>query len=195
MACVIVLGCYRSGTSAVAGVLQKLGVNMGFMFDSPTSNNIHGYYEDIEFKNFHTKFDAGDLDVNPQLLDNYASLIKRREQESDLWGIKDPLLCTNLSRFVYNLQTNHKLIVCHRPINEIGKSMAIALKESDLKRYMPLANFYVGKMHEQIKNYKGDILQMHHHDMLSNPVFQVQRIANFTGLQVTQEAISHIEAK
>ena len=50
MSCVIVLGCYRSGTSAVAGILHHLGVMMGKEFDKPAKSNPTGYYEDLEFK-------------------------------------------------------------------------------------------------------------------------------------------------
>lgn len=192
MTCVAVLGCYRSGTSAIAGVLHHLGVFMGEKFDPPSANNTSGYWEDIDFKSYHTKFDAGELDDNPALMNEYVDLIKLREKEHKLWGLKDPLLCTNLFRFISNLKTDHKLIVCHRPVADIAKSLAIGLKEENLKRFEPLAQFYVDQMHQQLLNYRGQVLEMEHRNTLANPEFHVQRIANFVGLPVTQEALFHI---
>ena len=192
MTCIAVLGCYRSGTSAIAGVLHHLGVFMGDVFDPPSTNNMTGYFEDVEFKSFHTKFDAGELDENPSIMNDYVDLIKKREYEKELWGLKDPLLCTNLSRFVSNLKTDHKLIVCHRKTEDIAESMAKGLREPNSQRFQPLAQFYVDKMIEQMLNYRGPILEMEHDQTLANPEFHINRIASFVGLSVTQEALFHI---
>lgn len=192
MTCIAVLGCYRSGTSAIAGILHHLGVFMGDVFDPPSSNNSTGYFEDIEFKSFHTKFDGGELDGNPSLMNDYVDLIKKRESEKKLWGLKDPLLCTNLFRLISNLKTDHKLIVCHRKTEDIAKSMAKGLKEPNLQRFQPLAQFYVDKMLEQMLNYRGTILEMDHDQTLGNPEFHINRIASFVGLPVSQEALFHI---
>lgn len=192
MSCIIVLGCFRSGTSAVAGVLHHLGVFMGEKFDPPNSNNVNGYYEDVELKSLHAKFDDGELDSNPKLMEEYVNLIRKRESEHKVWGLKDPLLCTNLQRFVSVLKTDHKLIVCRRSVSEIALSMSKALKEENLFRYKPLAEFYVRQMNEQISYYKGSILEMDHNETLANPHFHVQKISDFVGLPVTPEALSHV---
>jgi hypothetical protein len=191
MSCVIVLGCYRSGTSAAAGVLHYLGVFMGENFDLPNENNVKGYYEDIEFKNFHKKFDSGELDKNPSLMDSYSELIKSRESLNKIWGLKDPLLCTNLSNFTRNLNTDHKMIVCRRPIEEIYKSLAISFKENKMERFKPLVEFYVERMNFQIYNYNGKILEINYEE-ISNPINYVEKIANFVNLPVNKESLSHV---
>lgn len=189
MSCIIVLGCYRSGTSAVAGVLHHLGVFIGEFFDSPSPNNEKGYFEDIEFKNFHSKFDSGELN-NTRLISDYVELIRKREKK-ELWGLKDPMLCNHLLTFCNKLETNHKLIVCRRPTEEISRSMGKALNQNNV-RFLPLAEFYVAKMNEQIHQYEGPILELEHNETISNPTEQVQKIAEFVGVKVTEEALSHI---
>jgi hypothetical protein len=195
MSCIIVLGCYRSGTSAVAGILQHLGVVMGKNFDPPTQNNMSGYWEDVDFKNLHAKFDAGEADGNPELSMEYMDLVRKREQEFELWGLKDPLLCTNLPRFVNCLTTDSKLIVCRRNTHEIATSMAKALKEKNHLRFVPLAEFYVDSMNKNLLAYRGPILEMDHSHTIGNPDFHINRIANFLSLPVTKKAMTYIKKK
>lgn len=191
MSCVIVLGCYRSGTSAVAGVLHYLGVPMGKDFDEPSPNNPKGYWEDKLFKEYHTQFDLGNEDRAPQLNYWYKELIRSREDEYPLWGLKDPLLCTNLSRFVSNLSTDHRLIVCRRSIEDISKSMGRALNNGRI--YRPLAEFYVDSMEKQLATYTGPILELQHIETLLHPEDAVNKIANFVSLPETPEAIAHLK--
>ena len=191
MSCVIVLGCYRSGTSAVAGVLHHLGVPMGKQFDPPTKNNIKGYWEDVEFKKFHQFFDTN----NKQLMDDYAALIKSREDEHKLWGLKDPLLCLLLDQFVSNLSCKHKLIICRRSIEDISSSISRAMGEQDALRYMPLAKHYLESMEKQISLYKGNCLILNHEDTLMNPGVTVGALAGFLSIPITDEALSYIERK
>lgn len=193
MSCILVLGCYRSGTSAIAGVLHHLGVNMGKFFDPPSSNNVHGFFEDLEFKNFHTRFDAGELDSNPCLLEDYIKLIKTRENENALWGVKDPLLCTNLNRLVENLHTEHKLILCNRSIDKIAKSLSKGLNEPNEKRFIPLVEFYVQEMKKQASNYQGSILQLEHENTLLDSNKTVNSIADFINKPATLQALAHIK--
>lgn len=194
MSCIIVLGCYRSGTSAIAGVLNHLGVMMGKKFDPPTSNNKSGYWEDIEFKTFHSKFEAGEHNEEPKLVMSYVDLIRSREKESKLWGLKDPLLCTNFSRLVVNLITDHKLIVCRRSIDDIAESMGRAiLKKRNSTRFLPLVQFYVDKMNESISEYRGSVLELDHDHTLDEPEFHINRIANFLSLKPNKQALDYIK--
>jgi hypothetical protein len=190
MSCVIVLGCYRSGTSAIAGVLHHLGVPMGKQFDPPTKNNVKGYWEDVEFKKFHQFFDTN----NKQLMDDYAALIKSRE-EQELWGLKDPLLCLLLEEFVSNLSCDHKLIVCRRSLEDISSSISRAMDEPDALRYLPLAKHYLESMEKQISLYRGSCLILSHEDTLRNPAITVGLIAGFLSIPITDESLLHIVRK
>jgi hypothetical protein len=193
MSCVVVLGCFRSGTSAVAGILNHLGVFMGKKFDPPTANNKSGYWEDIEFKKFHSKFDLGEHNDDSTLVMSYIDLIRSREKEHKLWGLKDPLLCVHLPRLVVNLMTDCKLVVCRRPVQEIAESMGRALKQNNLLRFLPLAEYYVEKMNHNIAEYRGPMIEMDHENTLNNPEFHINRLCNFLSVSPKKEALEYIK--
>ena len=76
MTCVIVIGCYRTGTSAVAGVLHHLGVSMGKSFDPPAKSNPKGFFEDLDFKNLHPMLERSTEDFKKLCFD----IVKDREK-------------------------------------------------------------------------------------------------------------------
>jgi hypothetical protein len=50
---IIVAGMHRSGTSAVARLIQKFGVNVGTDLLPATEGNVYGHFEEINFVRFH----------------------------------------------------------------------------------------------------------------------------------------------
>ncbi len=107
---VVVLGMHRSGTSAVAGCLHRLGVDFGPRLMPATEDNTRGYYEHIDIVNLHDRLllalggswdetrplppgwlsdDAPTSRYRAELLD----LLRRDLPTAPLWGIKDPRLC------------------------------------------------------------------------------------------------------
>src|SRR5260370_1869117 len=50
---VVVLGMHRSGTSAVAGALMKLGAAAPAHVMAADAHNAHGYFESVPFMEFH----------------------------------------------------------------------------------------------------------------------------------------------
>jgi len=106
---ILVLGMHRSGTSATAGWLEGLGVNLGpcLMAEDPTQPK--GYFEHAEIVSIHDElmaaFDSSWDDPRPlpegwehdhkarffrkQLMD----IIRRDLMTEQLWGAKDPRLC------------------------------------------------------------------------------------------------------
>ena len=70
---VVVLGCYRGGTSMIAGILRCLGVFMGYRFGEESGGSNHE-----------------DLDFQQAKLSTVRKLIVMRNAEFDVWGWKDP---------------------------------------------------------------------------------------------------------
>ncbi len=106
----VVLGMHRSGTSAVAGCLHRLGVDFGPRLMPATEDNARGYYEHIDIVNLHDRLllalggswdEARPLPpvslLNDELTGPYRaellSLLQRDLSTAPLWGIKDPRLC------------------------------------------------------------------------------------------------------
>ena len=52
---IVVLGMHRSGTSAMAGVLQRLGVDLGSRLTPGDADNPKGYWEHTELVDIHDR--------------------------------------------------------------------------------------------------------------------------------------------
>ncbi len=105
---VVVLGMHRSGTSALAGVLNRLGVDFGSHLIAPNQDNPRGYWEHDKLVKIHERL-LGDLGsawdrFMPQsrwwdepdvlsLRDEIAEVVRADFDGSALWGVKDPRMC------------------------------------------------------------------------------------------------------
>jgi len=111
---IIVLGRGRSGTSLVAGLLDKLGVDMGISRPA-TQNNPKGYFEDIEISALLDKYvDEEQMpemtDWNKKFEEEFKELVKNKK---GLWGWKQPKTLYLLPSIVRYLENPH-IIVCNR---------------------------------------------------------------------------------
>jgi len=106
--CALVCGVPRSGTSCVAGVLHKVGCDMGKGHFQPTDwANPRGYFEDMRWrlvtqritgKGYSLKA-AGIERIGKQQRTLYRALAKECARKP-LWGMKDPWLCF-VARFIW----------------------------------------------------------------------------------------------
>lgn len=100
---VMITGMHRSGTSLVASLCMKYGVDIGHQLMPPHSSNIRGHYEDLEFVQFHERvlLAAGlrsegycawhrHLRFTPDDTAFARSLIDIKSKQSLIWGWKDP---------------------------------------------------------------------------------------------------------
>jgi Sulfotransferase family len=96
-----ITGMHRSGTSAVASVLQRAGVEIGSQLIPGDAGNPHGYFEDEDFVRFHDELlarsgqrvlvQAGARLQPPRRQDvRRAEALIRRRCGAGLWGWKDP---------------------------------------------------------------------------------------------------------
>lgn len=105
---VLVIGNHRTGSSCVAGLLHKMGVNMGDTMLGAHPSNPLGHFEDREFLLLNDSLVAPWH--NPTILTSdeelavprmrYERLINARDFKRPIWGIKDPRLCITASYFI-----------------------------------------------------------------------------------------------
>jgi len=186
MTCIIVMGCFRSGTSAVAGTLHHLGVFMGERFDPPNANNPKGFWEDLDIKSLHSEYESGELKV-PDLDILYRCWVLERNAEHKLWGVKDPLLCKYLHK-ITSVIPDHKLIVCRRSVEEIAVSMGKAIGFPDDK-FRPLAQSYVDELNKSLAAYTGPVLEVQKTDSMLQIL---EPICEFVGLPSNQAAVEFL---
>jgi hypothetical protein len=139
----VVLGMHRSGTSAVAGSLQRLGVNFGPRLMPPTPDNPRGFYEHIDIVNLHDRLllAAGsswdDTDPRPpdwlagphmaRFRDDLRDILRRDFAAAPLWGLKDPRLCWLLPWWEplwAELQTRPLFVIVLRDPRDVAASLA-----------------------------------------------------------------------
>jgi hypothetical protein len=113
---IIVLGMHRSGTSAFAGVLSLLGVDLGSKLLAASATNQAGYWEHSEVVTIHDKLlmalgsswdDPAPLPVgwlaSPEVALYRARLLEIIRADfaaAPLWALKDPRLCRLLPLWI-----------------------------------------------------------------------------------------------
>ncbi len=135
---------HRSGTSAVAGCLHRLGVDFGPRLMPATGDNARGYYEHIDIVNLHDRlllalggsWDETQPLPSGSLLDTaltgpyraeLLALLQRDLPTAPLWGIKDPRLCRLLPWWepVWSATGTRPLyVIVRRRPSEVAASLA-----------------------------------------------------------------------
>jgi hypothetical protein len=189
---VIVLGQGRTGTSAVAGVLYRLGVFMG---DSLSHN-----WEDSKLMRLHEAM-IGDwknprLDAKP-CLDKYREFFADR-QHYDLWGVKDPRLCFTFPVLVSLLQPKTddvKVVVTSRPMRSIIASLACYPGVKSHREAWRIAELYSRALSQAIAKIPAGwpSLTVKYNDLVDAPQENVIHIADFIGVQVTNKAVKVVK--
>jgi GT2 family glycosyltransferase len=139
----VVLGMHRSGTSALAGTLRHLGVELGDCLMEASPDNPRGYWEhrDIVAVNDKLLTELGRAwdDIRPlpaswekgeatagagqQLL----AILVRDFAKSRLWGLKDPRLCRLLPLWIPmldQLQVKPRFLLALRHPRDVAASLA-----------------------------------------------------------------------
>jgi len=193
---VIVLGMHRSGTSMVAGVLKKLGVNMG-KDTTPDRRNPLGHFENKEFVNLNDQIlkKAGGSWMNPPAKEkilqqkNYflikiESLIQK--QKSGIWGWKDPRTCLTIEFYLPHL-INPYFIVCHRDFFGIAKSLK-KRDGMDIKDGKKLATIYNCQINEFFKEHPElKKIDLFYEKVINNPEKWLKKIINFLDIHPSKK--------
>ena len=141
---VIVLGMHRSGTSALAGMLHHLGVDLGDQLMQASPDNPRGYWEhrDIVAVNHKLMAELGsswdDIGPLPARWENSeaarcagrdaAAILARDFAEARLWGLKDPRLCRLLPLWITvcdQLELNPRFVLVLRHPGDVASSLAV----------------------------------------------------------------------
>ena len=187
---IAVLGVYRSGSTAVAGALHHLGVDMGAPY-------FEGFYESAGLsKQLRKWFDE------PRLVEKVGSAkrvrvladwIREREAGGVRWvGMKHPLLSLCGEDIVQAWGAETKFIRCCRPLDDsidslkrLGRSVDGAHLQGTLMT--ALDKFFAEREH----------LAIEFADLMSNPRREVERLVQYLQIEADeakiQAAVSFIE--
>jgi hypothetical protein len=214
--CVVVLGAHRSGTSACAGVLHHLGVNMGTRLLPANEKNPKGFFEDLDFSDLHHSM-IGEWykptdKITPVLIESYSKLIEKKSKHA-IWGIKDPKLCMVMEDFAEVAKKFNLLSVINvsRPMDSIinsvmstsfGKNVILVGVDDDKRKIFRDINYddaktitttYLQSKNSFLDSYDGKRLDIDYDSMIANSEKAVRAIASFIQRKVTQAALDFVD--
>ncbi len=202
--CIVVLGGHRCGTSAVAGVLHHLGVFMGYRFVGAGKYNKRGHWEDKVFLGHHKRIVGSwknpkvDFEPHRQV---YSRLVRRREEEHELWGFKDPRTIFMFPYFLEVVKVEVRVINVWRNLEASAKSMTArhSTKSSrinvDMGEARIIAELYRREQMQVLEDWEGAQLNVKYERLCQRPHREVIRIAQFVGLSLTERAVKFIAPK
>lgn len=202
---VVVLGMHRSGTSAVAGMLTKLGVNMGENLYPPDHGNPLGHYEDVDFMDANTAIlrAAGGEWHNPpsdfQIRvfgaregQRVIDLINDRNAKHQIWGFKDPRTCLTLPLYLPHLPNAHFIII-KRDCHEIARSLHArdGVSFHHEQDNVTLCREYRTRVERSLGGYAiKNRFDINFTDVLKDPYRIAKQICVFLGISASDEMLS-----
>lgn len=191
------MGCYRSGTSAVAGILHHLGVDMGHNFQEPNHANPKGYFEDPRFIAVNLKLYESMNEIDDYAWHNgifeakeeFCELCRNRAIEtlaghgsSKMWGFKDPRFSIVAKHIV--LPPDAKIIWIHRDIDETAMSIIKSLSLHGADANMDKWRTFVRHYRDETTNYMAGCnaihtLDLNLPDLLASPRTCINQISLF----------------
>lgn len=140
---VLVIGMHRSGTSALAGALEQLGIDFGSRLAPPSDFNQRGYWEHQDIIALHDQLlqDIGSSwDDERALPDNWTnrpeavktatyleSILRRDFGSSQLFGVKDPRISRLMPmwhKVLMRMNVRPHFVIIVRHPHEVAGSLA-----------------------------------------------------------------------
>jgi len=153
--CIIVLGMHRSATSLIAKGLHDAHVNMGNELLGPSSSNIEGHFEDVDFLRLNMDIlnaaggrwdypppEKNIIQIGEIYSDRIKALINEKKKNKKLWGWKDPRTTLTIRCYMPFLKEEDVIFVsCFRN----PYTVATSLKKRDnmsIDKGVQLARIY-----------------------------------------------------
>ena len=122
----VIISMHRSGSSLTASVLQSAGLHIGRKLIQGDENNIKGYYENLDFNDFHRRVLASQgVDENGWTLQEKIEVEDRFREEakeivaqasvSSVWGWKEPRTTLFLEFWADLLPSANFLLIYRSP--------------------------------------------------------------------------------
>jgi len=192
--CAVILGMHRSGTSALAGVLNILGVDFGDDLIGPSASNEKGHFEStraMEFNDSVLRRFRSRWKRSFRLPSDWASTLDGELvafgrslaiPEAAVWGLKDPRICRLVPVWREILRSRgvaSRFILCLRQPEEVCASLACR-DELESERSHALWIEHVCAAEADTRGQPRIILTFD--QLLANPGQTARELARFLGL-------------
>ncbi|VAW35548.1 hypothetical protein MNBD_GAMMA01-1260 [hydrothermal vent metagenome] len=203
-----ILGMHRSGTSALAGVLNIMGISAGDDLLPANDTNPKGYFENKSVYWHNEKIlkqcnsswsdhlfaiDEVDSEKKQQFIHEAAQIIAAQYQDYSKFIIKDPRICLLFPIWeaaCQQLDINIQVIIPYRNPFEVAESLTGRNRFSKEKGLILwLRHFYLAEFYS--KKYPRIFVSFN--DLLDNTKQYIHKIADFTQLKVNKTAAGKIE--
>ncbi|MCK4257687.1 MAG: sulfotransferase [Halanaerobiales bacterium] len=196
---IVVLGMHRSGTSMTAGILTKLGVDMGKKLLGGGRGNPKGHFEDLEFLSLNRDIlrTVGGNWQNPP--DKEVILVQKErfkerirelfeKRTSEIWGWKDPRTSLTIELYMPFL-FNPYFIVCYRDSLAIAQSLR-QRENMEIETGINLAKIYQKRISNFFEKYPNLLrMELSYDNVVAKSKREINRIINFLNLKVSNEQI------
>lgn len=192
---VVVLGSGRCGTSLTTGLLRELSVNM-VARHNPSPLNPKGDFECMEAHGINCKIynlAAGmDLGREPHWTPPLKEDILRQKElvqkdiksfvsgRTGLWGWKNPKTSLTIELFLPHL-VNPRVVVVRRNLADTARSINRAF-QLPASRAINSVLYYRAAVEDTLRKYPNlPVLKTRFEKILSDPIREAQRLAEFVG--------------
>ena len=198
---IIILGMHRSGTSMIAGLITKMGISMGDDLLGKNPSNPFGHFEDRDFYNINREVLSkanGSWDNPPNEKNILAQadlfnkriekLIKKKNNNRDIWGWKDPRTSLTIKLYMPYL-INPYFIFCHRQDVKIAESLK-RRDDFEIQKGLDLTNIYndrIKNFFQEYENFKK--IDLYYEEFFAHPRQNIRKIVDFLSLEISKENI------
>jgi len=208
---VITLGKGRCGSSMIAGILSKLGVDMGDdgEYKDPSYNR-WGYWQNKEILKFNQVLiqkegleweklpsEEETMKLFPEYKEEVKALVEKHRKEP-IWGWKEERTLFTYPLFLQFVE-NPYFIVIHREMEaHVGSSMRSSGLRDPVKTRETIENYYL-RVDELFKKHKYPRLDVKYDDFFKRANKEIKRMIDFLGISPTKKQIkdakSHIHKR
>lgn len=192
---IFIIGMHRSGTSMVAGLLQRCGLHLGDNLLMGLKDNPSGHFEDKEFLALNKRIlreSGGSWKEPPKTVAVPGRTVEAMRTFIDKWprdrlvGWKDPRSCLTLPIWINAMwPEDMRIVFVLRPFNEVAESLR-KRNGFSVKYSSWLVSQYI---RQAILNLRGtDYILTGYHSYFNNWKGELGKVCKFLGLCVPSDA-------
>lgn len=205
----IIAGMHRSGTSLTASFVDAVGISMGERLLPPDGNNQKGYFEDVDFLQFHrdalkaatqadepgvhdwgwTVSETLNREAFPEFTDRAQELIRSRDETLSAWGWKDPRTTLMLDFWDKLLPDARYLLVYRAPWDVVESMMRVGgdYFPSNPDHSLRIWAFYNRQMLDFYRAHRDRCLLFNVSSLIAEPHRMTSLIKERLGISVSDE--------
>lgn len=182
---VVILSLPRSGSSAIAGALHRMGIDMGEgHLQLPDQANLHGYYEDVRWSIIHQAVTGTHYVIRepaglPQRHQRSYGRVLRTCAQKPLWGMKSPRLCFVLHLILPMLESASDVRLVH--VRRDWRANVASLKQHSEAAYRgrfkmtddeaeALLSEWEVALERRLEGFGGPVFEVDYDDLVGDPV-------------------------